>query len=128
MSSVMPRVIDRRVFQMFRTSTVVILSALLPILTYLVLFEAFFIEKITVLSGPDAGKVMLWAQLHFAVFVGLSILLIGSWVALFTWGRTMRKDAVAEYLGKLSRKEMTTYEYRAGVIKVRKTYREQYRQ
>lgn len=113
-------VVDRRVFPLFRKSTVFILTSLVPVFLYLILFDGVFLGKVA--SQSSAGTT-IWAVAHPVPFFAVTILMIGGWVALFFTGRNMRREAVAIFLKKDSRKDMTSREYRSGIAEVRQVLR-----
>lgn len=113
-------VVDRRVFPLFRKSTILILTSLVPILAYLVLFDTVFLREV---ASPSSVGTTIWAVANPVPYFAATFLMVGAWGALFFIGRNMRRDAVAIFLKKDSRRDMSTYEYRSGTAQVREALR-----
>lgn len=113
-------VVDRRVFPMFRKSSYYLMGSFVPILIYFFLFNGIFIRQTTV-SGSSTK--IAWFLAYQVPFIIITIVLVGSWFALFFEGRNLRRDAVAIYLKKESRKDMTQREYRNGIFEIRDVLR-----
>lgn len=113
-------VVDRRVFPMFKKSTYYLMGSFAPIIVYFFLFNGVFIRQVSV-SGSASS--VAWFLAYQAPFIAITIALVGSWFAMFFMGRNLRRDAVAIYLKKDSRKNMSAREYRNGIFEVRDVLR-----